>query len=283
MPDEACEAWQAEPCVSPLIRTPVEIALHSPAPESSHCTTGACAPTAPTMAWRSIDRSLVDRVRREFFARAAAPAERYGVTPNDVLAHLDQAHLGDAAGAARVLANLEDVAIAVACVRGHPRAWADLWERHESPLIRACHTRLDDADAIVFTRRFWVSLFTSTVTTPATAPANATPPTFPAEGCPSHESMERPVAAIEALAPMGAYVGVRPLRVWLTDRLLGVLEAAVQRAREASPTSRTTVEPASARVKRPTELRWKHEGIVFRAIRRRDRGGRSDIRLRLVD
>lgn len=237
----------------------------------------ACTTLGRATARRAIDRTLCDRVRREFFARASLPAERYGVTPDDVLSHLEHAHLGDAAGAARVLANLEDVAIAVASVRGHPRAWSDLWERHESPLIRACHTRLDDADAIIFTRRFWVSLFTATVTNRELLGR--------AERAPSarltHDQL--PAGGQPEIVPMTAYVGVRPLRVWLTDRLLGLLEAAVQRAREASAASRPSVEPASAAANRPSELRWKHEGIVFRAIRRRGSGTRSDIRLRLVD
>jgi hypothetical protein len=293
MPDDACGEWQVEAAceasaahltckansASPLMRAPMEIALQSPAsnanrPQACEHEDAKQAKSSDSerdlIAWRAIDRSLVDRVRREFFARASVPAERYGVTPDDVLTHLDQAHLGDAAGAARVLAHLEDVAIAVACVRGHPRAWADLWERHESPLIRACHTRLDDADAIIFTRRFWVSLFTTTVTN--REPMNRTT-----------AISERTGGGAQEIVPLTAYVGVRPLRVWLTDRLLGVLEAAVQRAREASAANRTRVEPASATAARPSELRWKYEGIVFRAIRRRGSGSRSDIRLRLVD
>lgn len=158
-----------------------------------------------------IERSLEDRIRREFFARASSNATRYGVTPDDVLAHLRGAHLPLTPGPARVLAFMDDIVLAVACVRNHPRAWHDAWGKHESSMIRACHARLDHASAVVFTRRFWVDMhFVST---------NGEP--LPSEVAGDADELASPMLAPW---PLRLYVGVRPLRVWLSDRLLARLE-----------------------------------------------------------
>ncbi|MBL9120291.1 MAG: hypothetical protein JNL80_10305 [Phycisphaerae bacterium] len=158
-----------------------------------------------------IERSLEDRIRREFFARASSNATRYGVTPDDVLSHLRGAHLTLTPGPARVLAFMDDIVLAVACVRNHPRAWHDAWGKHESAMIRACHARLDHASAVVFTRRFWVDMhFISTHGEPV-------------EADPKGDGDE-PASTMLAPWPLRFYVGVRPLRVWLSDRLLARLE-----------------------------------------------------------
>lgn len=213
-----------------------------------------------------LERALTDRIRREFFARAAEPAARYGVTMDDLLAHLRDAHLALTPGPARVLSYLDDVALAVACVRGHPRAWSDAWQKHESALIRACNTRLDDADAVVFTRRFWISLYTTTVTNRESRHSSTTAESAGQGGAVSHHGTS---AAEGELWPIAAYVGVRPLRNWLTERLMGLLEHAVVRASRGAAGSPTSP--------------WMPEGFVFRALRRRTRAPRGDIRLRLVD
>lgn len=224
-----------------------------------------------------LERSLTDRIRREFFARAAVSAERYGVTLDDVLHHLRDANLGLTPGSARVLSFLDDVVTAVACVRGHPRAWHDAWQRHESPLIRACNTRLDDADAIIFTRRFWISLYTTTVTN---RPPQPRPQASIARG--EHADAGRPSGE---LWPMSTYVGVRPLRIWLTDRLMGLLEHAVVRAHRgvAAAADPMTLGSDGAGSSGGLPESWMREGFVFRALRRRSRAARTDIRLRLVD
>jgi hypothetical protein len=159
-----------------------------------------------------IERSLEDRIRREFFARASLPAARYGVTPEDVLHHLRSAHLPVTPGPARALAFMDDIVAAVACVRNHPRAWSDAWQKHESALIRACHARLDQASAVVFTRRFWIDLHE--VTTLELPIERRTGDGLPCAA--------RPLS-------LGQYVGVRPLRVWLSDRLLARIEHDVAR------------------------------------------------------
>lgn len=212
------------PTVQPSAQRVIELAPPRPA------TSGA-----PLM----IERSLEDRIRREFFARASQNASRYGVTLDDVVWHLRGAHLPLTPGPARVLAYIDDVVVAVACVRGHPRAWHDAWEKHESSLIRACTARLDHADAVVFTRRFWVDLFlASTAGGDQATGAAAT----------GDEAADELVAPW----PLRTYVGVRPLRVWLSDRLLARLEQEIAAGRilVTARTSQRTVARAngSARI-----------------------------------
>ncbi len=148
-----------------------------------------------------LDRALLNRIRREFFARGSAAATRYGVTIDDLLSCLLRARLASTAGPGRVLAFIEDQILAVACARGHPQAWHDAWSKNESSLLRACRTRLDDGDAIVFTRRFWIDLYAGTT---SDVPSD--------------------------LPSVAEFVAVRPFRIWLTDRLLGRLENETRRA-----------------------------------------------------
>lgn len=151
-------------------------------------------PAAPRDPWDA----LVSRMRREFFARGRDSAARYGVMFDDVLAHAIRADLGRTPGPGRVLSYVDDLVVAAACAAAHPRAWHDAWTKYEATLIRAARTRLRDADAVIFARRYWRELHASTC-------GGAT-------SCPS----------------LARFSGVRPLRVWLTDNLLAALEDAVR-------------------------------------------------------
>ncbi len=172
------------------------------APETTRETVSVAASDAAGAS--GLPRALVDRIRREWFARAGGVASRYGVLLDEALAHLREANLAETPGPARALSFLEDLVCAVACVRGHPGAWQDLWERHESILLRASRLRLGDVDAVIATRRFWRELHAIT-----------TLPEHDRAGLHGRESF--PPSLVE-------YVGVRPLRVWLSDRLLEQIE-----------------------------------------------------------
>lgn len=169
------------------------------APEATRETDGVCA-----LDPNGLPRALVDRIRREWFARAGGVATRYGVLLDEALSHLGEANLAETPGPARALSFLEDLVCAVACVRGHPGAWQDLWERHESILLRASRLRLGDVDAVIATRRFWRELHAITTLSE-----------HDRAGLPDRSSF--PPSLVE-------YVGVRPLRVWLSDRLLEQIE-----------------------------------------------------------
>lgn len=147
----------------------------------------------------ALDVQLRDRIRREYFARAGGAGAAYGITADDVLRHVERANLASTPGPARALSYIEDLVLAAACVRGHPRAWAEAWSKYEGVLVRAARMRLDEADSIVFARRFWIDLHAATTGSHAGA--------FPT---------------------IADFVGVRPLRIWLTDRLLGRIELAIR-------------------------------------------------------
>jgi hypothetical protein len=170
----------------------------APLPHASDCPLGSVSDAS------GLPKALVDRIRREWFARAGGVATRYGVLVDEALDHLRKANLAETPGPARALSFLEDLVGAVACVRGHPGAWQDLWERHESILLRASRLRLGDVDAVLATRRFWRELHAVT-----TLPASDRAGLSDRDGLPPS---------------LAEYVGVRPLRVWLSDRLLEQLD-----------------------------------------------------------
>jgi hypothetical protein len=155
----------------------------------------------------SLDRALRDRIRREYFARAGEVGAAYGITADDILRHVERANLAATPGPARALSYIEDLVLAAACVRGHPRAWAEAWSKYEGVLLRAARMRLDEADAIVFVRRYWIDLHAATT------------------GC------------VPGFPTIADFVGVRPLRIWLTDRLLGRIELAIRASLAAASSS----------------------------------------------
>ena len=103
-----------------------------------------------------------DLLRRTFFCEAADAAARYGLTVDDVLDHcaeafdlelLDTAVLRMAA-AERIAGNLEDVLLAIACIRRDPRAWQDLDEDLGPMLARMCELRVDEIESMLQASRF---------------------------------------------------------------------------------------------------------------------------------
>ena len=147
--------------------------------------------------------NLVESVRRAFFAKGSERATRYGVTIEQVLSHIEVAEEFANARSestrrthiSRIPTAIEDIIHATACCHGIGLAWQDCRDLHAQLLIRACEMRLDEIDALLFVRRFWEEL----------------------------ESRTRGNSACGS-PRMQDYLGTRPLRVWLADRLLGRLE-----------------------------------------------------------
>jgi hypothetical protein len=155
--------------------TPERVASHTDAHRSSAGRPSKlqksppATPAAPRDSWGE----LVSRMRREFFARGRESAARYGVTFDDVLAHAIRADLPRTPGPGRVLSYVDDLVVAAACASAHPRAWHDAWTKYESTLIRAARTRLREADAVIFARRYWRELHASTSGGATTCPSLA--------------------------------------------------------------------------------------------------------------
>jgi hypothetical protein len=149
------------------------------------------------------EENLVESVRRAFFAKAGEPATKYGVSIEQVLSHIEVAEEYAYAKSeatrrnhiSRIPTAIEDIVQATACCHGVGMAWQDCRNMHEHLLVRACEMRLQEIDAMLFVRRFWEEL----------------------------ESRTRGDSACGS-PRMQDYLGNRPLRVWLADRLLGRLE-----------------------------------------------------------
>ena len=191
-------------------------------------------------------RALIARIRREFFAKGGTSATRYGVTVDELVAHLERARLFSTAGPGRILSYVDDQISAVACARGHPQAWHDAWEKHESMLIRACHARLEESDAVVFTRRFWIELYAATI-----LPCDA-----------------RDETGLN-LPSIAEFVAVRPLRIWLTDRLLTRLEFETKRAMLRGPMKRQAAHGVNLFARFQPLRDWRRSEGMQRAARLR--------------
>jgi hypothetical protein len=101
-------------------------------------------------------------LRRTFFRETFDIAARYGVTMEDVLEHcaesFDLAMLDTPilrmAAAERIAGNLEDLLLAIACIRRDQRAWHDLDEIMRPMLARMCELRVDEIESMLQASRF---------------------------------------------------------------------------------------------------------------------------------
>jgi hypothetical protein len=101
-------------------------------------------------------------LRRTFFSETFEIATRYGVTIEDVLDHCTEAFdlsLLDTpvlrmAAAERIAGNLEDLLLAIACIRRDQRAWHDLDEELRPMLARMCELRVDEIESMLQASRF---------------------------------------------------------------------------------------------------------------------------------
>jgi hypothetical protein len=163
-------------------------------------------------------RATDAELRQAYFSQAGLIAARYGVRFERVLEHLRAARARHPHLAIPVLAHMDDLVHAVACVDGCDLAWRDLGDAHERGLIRACREWMDGTDAIVLVRRLFAEL--------------------------RHQ--------VPGIQPLQTYDGTCPLRKWLGDRVIGRLnqvEGGFARPRE----HRNGLKYASAR--RPGEGR----------------------------
>jgi hypothetical protein len=129
-------------------------------------------------------------LRRDYFASAADPAARYRVRFERIVQHLWQARQLNRRLALRTVEHMDDLVHAVACVDNRAQAWADLAERYEPALVRACRGKLGEIEAILFVRRLLADLRQR-------------------HACPPEDKQPS----------LRSYVAMRPLRSWLADRL----------------------------------------------------------------
>ncbi len=132
-------------------------------------------------------RPNVTDLRRAYFAQAGEIARRYGVGFDHVLEHVHAARPRYAHGALPDVRYMDDLVHAVACVGDRDLAWWDLAEQHELALVRMTRQWLEPTDAIVFVRRLLAAL--------------------------RREDGD--------LLSLRSFDGVREMRRWLADRIVG--------------------------------------------------------------
>ena len=132
-------------------------------------------------------RPTVTDLRRAYFAQASDVARRYGVNFDQVLDHVRAARSTHAHSAFPNIRHMDDLVHAVACVAERDLAWWDLADEHELALVRMTRQWLEPTDAIVFVRRLLAAL--------------------------RREDDE--------VLPLRSFDGVREMRRWLADRIVG--------------------------------------------------------------
>ena len=139
-------------------------------------------------ALRPRERSLV-RLRRAYFAEAAATAARYAIGFDDLVVHLWRVRCRRCLPLdLRSIDHVENLAHAVACGLHRSAAWSDLVDRYEPWLVRRCAIRLGETRSILVVRRTFLTL-----------------------------RVDGDAAGDGGLA---AYAGERSLRAWLADRVM---------------------------------------------------------------
>jgi hypothetical protein len=131
-------------------------------------------------------------LRSAFFAQAGESAGRYGVRFERVLMHLWHGRQFNPRLLLRGVVYLDDLTHAVACLDENGLAWADLADRYERSLIRRCRASLDEIGSTMIVRKLFADLRRVSV---------------------EHVQMAHETSLAE-------YLGTRPLRRWLNDRLM---------------------------------------------------------------
>ncbi len=172
--------------------------------------------TRGMMLFPELDGTSRDALRRAFFGGAALLAQRFGVTDEDIAVHLERAAARTSVQkvALPLASNVADLVLATACGRaGTTRAslpLSTLRVEMEPILKRTAALRVGNLESILVARRFWVDFERATL----------------------HAST----------GGIQEYNGARPLRVWISDQLLGRLErtrANDHDSRDANPAPRT--------------------------------------------
>ena len=129
----------------------------------------------------------------------------------NVIDHLRRNGLHRALRPQSAIQYMEDAVLATAALKGNARAWHDLEQVFSQPLTRTCTLHLSDQEAIIHVRRFITELKRATLA----------------------RKDRRDRGLLD-------YDGLRPLRVWLVDRLLAQLEAEGPEVRIRLQDERTT-------------------------------------------
>ena len=151
---------------------------------------------------------LESEIRQAYFSAASWVAMRYSVSVEDLIDHLRTGGLHHAARPSSASQYVEDIVLSVAICQGSEQAWSDLRQVFDLTLTRTCTLSMSEQDAMVFVQKFLSDL------------ADATERAVDSDGR-SETSIDEDA---EEDAGLRDYIGLVPLRVWLTNRILATLE-----------------------------------------------------------
>ena len=154
---------------------------------------------------------LESEIRQAYFSAASWVAIRYSVSIDDLIEHLRAGGLHHASRPTTASQYVEDIVLCVAICNGNRQAWNDLRQVFDLTLNRACMLTMSEQDSVVFVQRFLSELAEDTERDAALAARTEQ------DGSPSEQSTDED-------AGLQHYIGLVPLRVWLTNKILATLE-----------------------------------------------------------
>ncbi len=132
--------------------------------------------------------AAMTELRRRFFAQAGNSASHFGVSFERMVQHLWDARRQRAPLPIRRIGNVDDLVHVVACIGDSERAWRELTELYESWLVRRLRREVGASTAVLVVRQTLVEL-------------------------------RRFDACDGACGSLHDYLGIQPLRDWLTGRV----------------------------------------------------------------
>jgi len=153
---------------------------------------------------------LESELRQAYFSSASWVAIRYSVSIEDLIEHLRAGGIHYASRPTMAIQYVEDIVMSVAICKGSKQAWNDLRQVFDLTLNRACTLTMSEQDSVVFVQKFLSRL--AEETEQAGEPSGSSGPDDASAPNPSKATGLR------------GYIGLLPLRVWLTNRILATLE-----------------------------------------------------------
>ena len=171
----------------------------------------------------SLKAASIDELRKAFFREAGHTALRLHVSLEDVLEHLQYAFdlsllRTDAlrrVAIERIAQNIDELVIAIACIRGDETAWAEGIEPLRPVLVRMCELRVDEADSTLHAARFLMGVRKRTF----------------GDDCEFDDGIPR----------LQEYAGIQPLRSYLGGPLFAILQDLIKDGLAVATPPSTTV------------------------------------------
>ena len=160
---------------------------------------------------------LESEIRQAYFSAASWVAIRYSVSVEDLIEHLRAGGLHYASRPMTASQYVEDIVLCVAICLGREQAWNDLRQVFDLTLTRACTLTMSEQDSVVFVQKFLSDLAKDTEQHGDSQRRRRSARVGTTNGTGSDQTTEED-------AGLRDYIGLVPLRIWLTNKILARLE-----------------------------------------------------------